>query len=84
MPPTFSDPVLFNNIFWDNRAGTRAGGTVTGIGLANDATPIERWDLGMFGDAQVLAPVNSIVQQNPAQHPYTTSPTNSAANPQVI
>ena len=28
--PTFSDPVLFNNIFWDNRAGTRAGTTVTG------------------------------------------------------
>ena len=83
-PPTYSRPVLFNNIFWDNRAGTRAGGTVTGIGLAGDATPVEHWDLGMFADAQVLAPVNSIVQQNPAEHPYTTSTTNSAANPQVI
>ena len=31
--PTFSNPLLFNNIFWDNRAGTRAGTTVTGIGL---------------------------------------------------
>ena len=30
--PTFSNPLLFNNIFWDNRAGTRAGTTVTGIG----------------------------------------------------
>ncbi len=30
--PTFSNPLLFNNIFWDNRAGTRAAGTVTGIG----------------------------------------------------
>ena len=35
--PTFSDPVLFNNIFWDNRAGARTGTTVTGIGLAGDA-----------------------------------------------
>ena len=35
----FSNPLLFNNIFWDNRAGTRAGTTVTGIGLAGDATP---------------------------------------------
>ena len=35
--PTFSNPLLFNNIFWDNRAGTRAGTTVTGIGLAGDA-----------------------------------------------
>ena len=25
---TFSNPLLFNNIFWDNRAGTRLAGTV--------------------------------------------------------
>ena len=37
--PTFSNPVLFNNIFWDNRAGTRTGDTVTGLGVAGDATP---------------------------------------------
>ena len=37
--PAFSNPLLFNNIFWDNRAGTRAGTTVTGLGLAGDATP---------------------------------------------
>ncbi len=34
----YSDPVLFNNVLWDNRAGTRAGTTVTGIGLAGDGT----------------------------------------------
>ena len=44
--PLFSNPLLFNNIFWDNRAGTRAGGSVTGIGAAGDATPINNWDLG--------------------------------------
>ena len=34
--PTFSNPLLANNIFWDNRAGTRAGTSVTGIGVAGD------------------------------------------------
>ena len=34
--PPFSNPLLFNNIFWDNRAGTFAGGTVTGIGAEGD------------------------------------------------
>ena len=37
--PTFSNPLLFNNIFWDNRAGTRAGTTVTGIGVAGRRHP---------------------------------------------
>ena len=31
--PVFSRPVMFNNIFWDNRAGTWTGGGVSGIGL---------------------------------------------------
>ena len=29
--PFFSNPLLFNNIFWDNRAGTRALSSVTGL-----------------------------------------------------
>jgi len=71
---------MFNNIFWDNRAGTRGLNTVTGIGSvgAND------WDMGVFGLAASLAPTNSIVQQNAGTYPYTTSLTNSAANPSVI
>ncbi len=32
----------------------------------------------------LLAPTNSIVQQNAGTHPYTTSPTNSAADPAVV
>ena len=36
--PVFSNPLLFNNIFWDNRAGTRTGAAVTGLGAAGDAT----------------------------------------------
>ncbi|MFN0282859.1 MAG: SdrD B-like domain-containing protein [Kineosporiaceae bacterium] len=82
--PAFSNPLLFNNIFWDNRAGTRAGTTVTGIGLAGDLTPVDQWDLGVADGTGVLAPTNSIVQQSAGAHPYTTSPTNSGANPNVV
>ncbi|TFC02008.1 hypothetical protein E3O32_12300 [Cryobacterium mannosilyticum] len=80
---TFSNPLMFNNILWDNRAGTRAGTTVTGIGLAG-ATDINNWDLGVADGTGVLAPTNSVVQQNTASHPFTTSPTNSSADPAVV
>jgi hypothetical protein len=82
--PSFSNPLLFNNIFWDNRAGTRAGTTVTGIGLTGDVTPIDNWDLGVADGTGMLAPTNSVVQQNSGAHPYTASPTNSSANPGVV
>ena len=44
---SFSDPLLFNNIFWDNRAGSSSGGAVIGLGAAGDLAPIEYWDLGV-------------------------------------
>ena len=81
--PTFSDPLLFNNIFWDNRAGTRAGTGVTGIGLAG-AADMDNWDLGVADGTGVLSPSNSVVQQNAASHAYTTSPSNSSADPAVV
>ena len=82
--PVFSNPTLFNNIFWDNRAGSRAGTTVTGIGLTGDATPVNRWDLGLFEAPGSLSPKNSVVQQDPSVHPYTTDPSNSSADPDVV
>ena len=82
--PSYSDPVLFNNIFWDNRAGTRAGTTVTGIGLVGDATPVDHWDLGLFDTNDKLTPTSSVVQQDAGQHPYATSAGNSTANPDVV
>ena len=82
--PLFSNPLLFNDIFWDNRAGTRAGTTVTGIGLPTDATPINQWDIGALDGSGLLAPTNSIVQQSAGAHPYVVSPTNSSANPGVV
>ncbi len=61
--PVFSNPLLFNNIFWDNRAGTWTGGGISGIGQAGDPDPIFNWDLGVmpmgFGS---LAPTNSLLQ----------------------
>jgi hypothetical protein len=81
--PQFSKPLLFNNILWDNRAGTRAGNSVTGIGVAGDGSPIDRWDVGVSDGTGSLEPTNSVVQQDAGQHPYTTSPTNSTADPAV-
>jgi hypothetical protein len=78
--PTFSDPLLFNNIFWDNKAGTRAGGTVVGIGSAGDATPVNNWDLGVADGTGVLTPTNSIVQSGDG----VGAATNSGDAPQVV
>jgi hypothetical protein len=80
----WSNPLLFNNIFWDNRAGTRSGSTVTGIGAAGDATAINLWDLGAGDASGLLSPTNSILQQDPGLYPYITSPTNANADPLVI
>lgn len=60
--PLFSDPLLFNNIFWDNRAGTFVGSTVAGIGLAGDPNPINQWDLGVSDGIGLLSPTNSMMQ----------------------
>jgi hypothetical protein len=60
--PTFSDPLLFNNIFWDNRAGSWTGGGVAGIGLQGDPNPINYWDLGMADGTSLLAPTYSMLQ----------------------
>ncbi|MEK7786451.1 MAG: hypothetical protein AAB658_13665, partial [Chloroflexota bacterium] len=61
------DPVLFNNIFWDNRAGEWDGVTVGGIGLANElpGPTINLWDLGEVGGGSgPLTPTNSILNED--------------------
>ena len=60
--PIFSDPVLFNNIFWDNRAGTWTGGGIAGIDQPGDPTPIYNWDLGVADGTGLLAPTSSLMQ----------------------
>jgi uncharacterized repeat protein (TIGR01451 family) len=81
--PLFSNPLLFNDIFWDNRAGTRAGATVTGIGAAGDATPINKWDMGVASanPSDLLSPTNSILQVIIGTN---ASPTNLLADPKVF
>mgnify|MGYP005838713129 CR=1 FL=1 len=60
--PIFSDPLLFNNVFWDNRAGTWTGGGVAGIGLDGDPNPINYWDLGVADGTGLLSPTDSLMQ----------------------
>ena len=78
----FSDPLNFNNIFWDNRAGTRAGATVTGLGLNGDASPINYWDLGVADGTGLLAPTNTLLQTTAGT---VASATNTVGvNPNVV
>ncbi|NJC73807.1 hypothetical protein HC031_29440 [Planosporangium thailandense] len=62
--PNFSNPTLFNNIFWNNRAGSWNGLYISGIG-AKDAPagdPIRYWDMGSFDGVGPLAPTYSVLQ----------------------
>jgi hypothetical protein len=78
---SFSDPLLFNNIFWDNRAGTwdNASGTIGGIGLPGDncplpagpPCPINYWDVGVSGGGGSLTVAYSLLQESPnPAHPF--------------
>jgi uncharacterized repeat protein (TIGR01451 family) len=78
----FSNPLNFNNIFWDNRAGTRAGDKVTGLGIALDLLPINYWDLGVADGSGLLAPTNSLLKTTVGT---TASPTNIVnSDPNVV
>jgi hypothetical protein len=59
---TFSDAIMFNNVFWDNRAGARGGDRVLGIGAPGDSTAINVWDVGSGDGAGVLHPTSSVLQ----------------------
>ena len=58
----FSNPVVTNNIFWDNRAGAFTGATVAGIGLTGDPNPVFVWDAGVADGSGVFAPTYSVLQ----------------------
>jgi hypothetical protein len=72
---TFSNPKLFNNIFWNNRAGNWNGLYVGGIGApdAPAADPLNFWDMGSADGVGPLTPTNSVLQT-------TTGTTLSATN----
>jgi hypothetical protein len=57
----FSNPVMRNNVFWENMAGTWDGTTVTGIGLTGDAAPKNFWDMGAPDGSGTLSPTRSVL-----------------------
>jgi hypothetical protein len=78
--PLYSLPLLFNDIFYNNWAGTKGINTVTGI-TPGDADP---WDMGVVGNAgNLLSPTNSILQ--PSAYPgVIAAGSNSSADPAVV
>jgi hypothetical protein len=58
--PLFSDPHLYNNIFWDNRAGSWTPKGVAGVGMI-PGEQINRWDLGVADGSGYLSPHNSLL-----------------------
>ncbi|GAB4114405.1 MAG: hypothetical protein OHK0050_18620 [Roseiflexaceae bacterium] len=80
--PIFSRPLLFNNIFWDNRAGSWNGGTVNGIGLAGDPNPINRWDVGTSDGSGQLVVTNSMLDVQAGALPSASN--RIGANPQLL
>ncbi len=88
--PAFSKPLLFNNILWDNRAGTFNGVTLVGLGLAGDPNPINNWDMGVADGIGVMSPTYSILQVTTGTDvtvgpgpTFTVSGNNIIANPNV-
>ena len=72
----FSKPTLFNDVFWDNRAGSFSGGFVYGISTTlPDGSPdtINTWDMGAADGSGLLAPTNSVIQSSTG---IAASPTN--------
>ena len=85
--PLFSNPLLFNNIFSDNRAGSYNAATamVEGLGLISDTNPINYWDMGSTNGAIQLSPTNSILnggtdQSNIAAKSHESSRRRSAGH----
>lgn len=73
--PLFSKPLMFNNIFWENRAGSWNGAGIAGIGQLGDPNPINYWDLGAADGSGLLEPTNSMLMVD--NLPYiVSSPTN--------
>lgn len=71
--PVFSNPLMFNNIFWDNRAGSWDGGGIAGLGLEGDPNPINNWDVGTGGNTHLLQPTNSLLQTSYGTIPSATN-----------
>jgi hypothetical protein len=82
--PNFSKPKMFNNIFWNNRAGSWNGVSVTGIGApgAPPGEALNLWDMGSADGTGPIEPTNSVLQTTIGTVP---SPTNKVGvDPHVV
>jgi hypothetical protein len=82
--PNFSNPVLFNNIFRDNWAGTWDSNGNSGIASQGDPSPINLCDLSVADGSGILSPAYSLLSVD--NLPYTIpSATNLiGVDPQVV
>ncbi|MFC0006407.1 hypothetical protein [Micromonospora siamensis] len=73
--PTFSRPKMFDNVFWDNRAGEWNGVSVTGIGAAGAAAgeAVRHWDMGSADGVGPLTPTESVLQETTGTAPSATN-----------
>ena len=81
---TFSNPTLFNDVFWDNRAGNFSGGYVYGIGgiLPNGAANnLNNWDMGVMDVPGTLTPTSSVLQTSTGT---ATSNSNRSTDPGFV
>jgi hypothetical protein len=65
MWPDFSSPLIENDIFWDNRAGSWTPSGVAGIGLPGDTTAINRWDVGSVDGGALVRVRHSLLNTAP-------------------
>ena len=81
----FSNPVMFNNVFWDNRAGCWNGQYISGINSpdAPAADPINRWDMGNVDSCDVAAQPHQhhAADRRPGR---SASPTNKLASDPLV
>ena len=67
--PAWSDPIIANDLIYDNRAGSWNASTsnVSGIGQTGDTTPLNLWDVGIADPgAGQLSPTHSVLSTDPA------------------
>ncbi len=79
-----SRPTLFNDIFFDNRAGRFSGGWVYGIGAHPSGTnnDITTWDMGVADNTSIqLVPTYSVLNSTTG---FAASPTNLNSDPKFV
>jgi hypothetical protein len=71
--PGFSNALVQNDVFHDNRAGTWTPAGVAGIGMPGDTTAINLWDVGSNDGAVTMTVKNSILDNGTG---FTPDPSN--------